>query len=204
MKEKFSERVQSIIKQSKEEAIELGHSYVGSEHILLGLLKINSGKGKKILNMFNVDIKKMINSINTKIKTSGGTLNLGHLPLTRRAERILRNSFNEASIRGDSISDDEHLLLAMLKEPEGVASRVLKSFSLDYETVSDLILSDNNQITEGFENSSSIKEKSKTPTLDHFSKDITELARKSKLDPIIGRNNEIERVAQVLLRRKKK
>ena len=203
MKEKFSERVQSIIKQSKEEAIELGHSYVGSEHILLGLLKINSGKGKKILNMFNVDIKKMINSINTKIKTSGGTLNLGHLPLTRRAERILRNSFNEASIRGDSISDDEHLLLAMLKEPEGVASRVLKSFSLDYETVSDLILSDNNQITEGFENSSSIKEKSKTPTLDHFSKDITELARKSKLDPIIGRNKEIERVAQVLLRRKK-
>ena len=69
--------------------------------------------------MFNVDINKMINSINTRIKTSGGTLNLGHLPLTRRAERILRNSFNEASIRGDSISDDEHLLLAMLKEPEG-------------------------------------------------------------------------------------
>ncbi len=204
MKEKFSERVQSIIKQSKEEAIGLGHSYVGSEHILLGLLKINSGKGKKILNMFNVDINKMINSINTKIKTSGGTLNLGHLPLTRRAERILRNSFNEASMRGDSISDDEHLLLAMLKEPEGVASRVLKSFSLDYETVSDLILSDNsNQIAEGFGNSNSIKEKSKTPTLDHFSKDITELARKSKLDPIIGRNNEIERVAQVLLRRKK-
>ena len=204
MKEKFSERVQSIIKQSKEEAIELGHSYVGSEHILLGLLKINSGKGKKILNMFNVDINKMINSINTRIKTSGGTLNLGHLPLTRRAERILRNSYNEASIRGDSISDDEHLLLAMLKEPEGVASRVLKSFSLDYETVSDLIFSDDgNQITEGFENSKSIKEKSKTPTLDHFSKDITELARKSKLDPIIGRNNEIERVAQVLLRRKK-
>ena len=204
MKEKFSERVQSIIKQSKEEAIELGHSYVGSEHILLGLLKINSGKGKKILNMFNVDINKMINSINTKIKTSGGTLNLGHLPLTRRAERILRNSFNEASMRGDSISDDEHLLLAMLKEPEGVASRVLKSFSLDYETVSDLIISDeDNQMTEGFENSNSIKEKSKTPTLDHFSKDITELARKSKLDPIIGRTSEIERVAQVLLRRKK-
>ncbi len=204
MKEKFSERVQSIIKQSKEEAIELGHSYVGSEHILLGLLKINSGKGKKILNMFNVDVNKMINSINTRIKTSGGTLNLGHLPLTRRAERILRNSYNEASIRGGSISDDEHLLLAMLKEPEGVASRVLKAFSLDYETVSDLILSDSgNKITDGFENTKSVKEKSKTPTLDHFSKDITELARKSKLDPIIGRNNEIERVAQVLLRRKK-
>ncbi|MBI87256.1 MAG: Clp protease ClpC [Candidatus Marinimicrobia bacterium] len=204
MKENFSERVQSIIKQSKEEAIELGHSYVGSEHILLGLLKINSGKGKKILKMFNVDINEMINSINTRIKTSGGTLNLGHLPLTRRAERILRNSFNEASIRGDSISDDEHLLLAMLKEPEGVASKVLKSFSLDYETVSDLILSEEgSQIVGELDNDKKIKDNSKTPTLDHFSQDITELARKSKLDPIIGRNEEIERVAQILLRRKK-
>ena len=204
MKEKFSKRVQSIIKQSKEEAIELGHSYVGSEHILLGLLKVNSGKGKKILDIFNINIKEMINSINTRIKTSGGTLNLGHLPLTRRAERILRNSYNEASSRGDSISDDIHLLLAMLKEPEGIASSVLKSFSLDYETVSDLIFSDDGSyLVEELEGDKNIKTKSKTPTLDHFSRDITELARKSKLDPVIGRNKEIERIAQILLRRKK-
>ena len=204
MKEKFSKRVQSIIKQSKEEAIELGHSYVGSEHILLGLLKISSGKGKKILDIFNVNINEMINSINTRIKTSGGTLNLGHLPLTRRAERILRNSYNEASSRGDSISDDEHLLLAMLKEPEGVASRVLKSFSLDYETVSDLILSDDGSyLVAELESDENIKKKSKTPTLDHFSRDITELAREFKLDPVIGRNKEIERISQILLRRKK-
>ncbi len=204
MKEKFSKRVQSIIKQSKEEAIELGHSYVGSEHILLGLLKVNSGKGKKILDIFSININEMINSINNKIKTSGGTLNLGHLPLTRRAERILRNSYNEASSRGDSISDDVHLLLAMLKEPEGIASRVLKSFSLDYETVSDLIFSeDGTYSVEELESDKSIKTKSKTPTLDHFSRDITELARKSKLDPVIGRSKEIERIAQILLRRKK-
>ena len=204
MKEKFSKRVQSIIKQSKEEAIELGHSYVGSEHILLGLLKVSSGKGKKILDIFNVNINEMINSINNRIKTSGGTLNLGHLPLTRRAERILRNSYNEASNRGDSISDDEHLLLAMLKEPEGIASRVLKSFSLDYETVSDLILSDDGSyLVEELDGDKNIKTKSKTPTLDHFSRDITEFARKSKLDPVIGRDKEIERIAQILLRRKK-
>ena len=146
----------------------------------------------------------MINSINNRIKTSGGTLNLGHLPLTRRAERILRNSYNEASSRGDSISDDEHLLLAMLKEPEGVASRVLKSFSLDYETVSDLILSDDGSyLVEELDGEKNIKKKSKTPTLDHFSRDITELARKSKIDPVIGRDKEIERIAQILLRRKK-
>ena len=169
MKEKFSKRVQSIIKQSKEEAIELGHSYVGSEHILLGLLKVNSGKGKKIFDIFNININEMINSINTRIKTSGGTLNLGHLPLTRRAERILRNSYNEASSRGDSISDDIHLLLAMLKEPEGIASRVLKSFSLDYETVSDLIFSDDGSfLVEEIAGDKNIKTKSKTPTLDHF------------------------------------
>ena len=204
MKEKFSKRVQSIIKKSKEEAIELGHSYVGSEHILLGLLKVNSGKGKKILDIFNININEMINLINSKIKTSGGTLNLGHLPLTRRAERILRNSYHEASNRGESISDDVHLLLAMLKEPEGIASRVLKSFSLDYETVSDLILSDDGSfLVKDIEGDKNIKTKSKTPTLDHFSRDITELARKSKLDPVIGRNKEIERIAQILLRRKK-
>ena len=204
MKEKFSKRVQSIIKKSKEEAIELGHSYVGSEHILLGLLKVNSGKVKKILDIFSININEMINSINNRIKTSGGTLNLGHLPLTRRAERILRNSYNEASSRGDSISDDIHLLLAMLKEPEGIASRVLKSFSLDYETVSDLIVSeDGSYSVEELESDKSIKTKSKTPTLDHFSRDITELARKSKLDPVIGRSKEIERIAQILLRRKK-
>ena len=204
MKEKFSKRVQSIIKQSKEEAIELGHSYVGSEHILLGLLKVNSGKVKKILDIFSININEMISSINNRIKTSGGTLNLGHLPLTRRAERILRNSYNEASSRGDSISDDIHLLLAMLKEPEGIASRVLKSFSLDYETVSDLIVSeDGSYSVEELESDKSIKTKSKTPTLDHFSRDITELARKSKLDPVIGRSKEIERIAQILLRRKK-
>jgi len=204
MKEKFSKRVQSIIKQSKEEAIELGHSYVGSEHILLGLLKVNSGKVKKILDIFSININEMISSINNRIKTSGGTLNLGHLPLTRRAERILRNSYNEASSRGDSISDDVHLLLAMLKEPEGIASRVLKSFSLDYETVSDLIVSeDGSYSVEELESDKSIKTKSKTPTLDHFSRDITELARKSKLDPVIGRSKEIERIAQILLRRKK-
>ena len=116
----------------------------------------------------------------------------------------MRNSYNEASSRGDSISDDIHLLLAMLKEPEGIASRVLKSFSLDYETVSDLIVSeDGSYSVEELESDKSIKTKSKTPTLDHFSRDITELARKSKLDPVIGRSKEIERIAQILLRRKK-
>ena len=130
MKENFSKRVQQIIKNSKEEAIRLGHSYVGSEHLLLGMLKEDTGLSKKVLDVFDIKISEMISMIENMIKSSGGTMTLGHLPPTRRAERILRNSYNEASTRGENIADDEHLLLAILKESEGIASDILKSFSL--------------------------------------------------------------------------
>ena len=93
MKKNFSKRVQLIIKHSKEEAIRLGHSYVGSEHLLLGILKEKSGLAKKIIDVFDIDFNEMIAMIEDMIKTSGGTMTLGHLPLTRRAERILRNAF---------------------------------------------------------------------------------------------------------------
>ena len=203
MKENFSKRVQLIIKQSKEEAIRLGHSYVGSEHLLLGLLKENSGLGKKVLDVFDIDPNEMVAMIEDMIKTSGGTMTLGHLPLTRRAERILRNAFSEASSRGETMADDEHLLLSMLREKEGIAYEILKSFSLDYDTVGDLIQTTGEEPELNPPRSSEPSSKSKTPTLDHFSRDITQLAKKGKLDPVIGREGEIERVAQILTRRKK-
>jgi ATP-dependent Clp protease ATP-binding subunit ClpC len=203
MKENFSKRVQQIIKQSKEEAIRLGHSYVGSEHLLMGLLNANSGLGKKVLDVYDIDPNEMVAMIEDMIKTSGGTMTLGHLPLTRRAERILRNAFSEASSRGDTIADDEHLLLAMLRESEGIAYEILKSFSLDYDTVSELIQTTEETPKTDKKISTQPKTKSTTPTLDHFSRDITELARKGKLDPVIGREIEIERVTQTLTRRKK-
>ncbi len=203
MKENFSKRVQLIIKQSKEEAIRLGHSYVGSEHLLLGLLKENSGVGKKVLEVYDIDPDEMVTMIEDMIKTSGGTMTLGHLPLTRRAERILRNAFSEASTRGETVADDEHLLLAMLRESEGIAFEILKSFSLDYDTISDLVKTSDDELQPEILNLSESSVKSKTPTLDHFSRDITQLARKGKLDPVIGREKEIERVAQILTRRKK-
>ncbi|MBH10174.1 MAG: Clp protease ClpC, partial [Candidatus Marinimicrobia bacterium] len=203
MKENFSERVQRIIKKSKEEAIRLGHSYVGSEHILLGLLKVNNGLSKKILDIYDLDPQEMISMAEDMIKSSGGTMTLGHLPLTRRAERVLRNAFGEASKRNDKVADDEHLFLSMLKEQEGIACEVLKSFSLDYDTVSDLIQTNMEEEIEVESYSSETSLKSKTPTLDHFSRDITNLANKGKLDPVIGRESEIERVTQILTRRKK-
>ena len=130
-------------------------------------------------------------------------MTLGHFPLTRRAERVLRNAFCEASTRGDTIADDEHLFLAMLKEKEGIACEVLKSFSLDYDTVNDLIQTSTEEEISGTPYTPEPSSKSKTPTLDHFSREITNLARKGKLDPVIGREPEIERVAQILTRRKK-
>jgi len=203
MKENFSKRVQHIIKLSKEEAIRLGHSYVGSEHLLLGLLKEDKGLSKKVLDVYDIDSNEMIAMLEDMIKTSGGTMTLGHLPLTRRAERILRNAFSEASSRGETIADDEHLLLAMLRESEGIAYEILKSFSLDYDTVGDLIHASEEETIQKSISSEEKPSKSKTPTLDHFSRDITRLAKKGKLDPVIGREPEIERVAQILTRRKK-
>jgi len=204
MKENFSKRVQYIIKQSKEEAIRLGHSYVGSEHLLIGLLKSETGMAKKIIDVFDIDSNDMISMIEDMIKSSGGTMTLGHLPLTRRAERILRNAFSEASARGEALADDQHVLLALLLESEGIASDILKSFSLDYDTVNDLISSnEDSDLLSDSNVQKEISKKSTTPTLDHFSRDITQLAKKGKLDPVIGRESEIERVAQILTRRKK-
>tara|TARA_Y100001970_G_scaffold46210_1_gene58109 strand:- start:2915 stop:5374 length:2460 start_codon:yes stop_codon:yes gene_type:complete len=202
MKENFSKRLQKIIKCSKEEAIRLGHSYVGSEHLLLALLKEKEGLTRKIIDIFDLDPAEIVSMLEDMIKSSGGTMTLGHLPLTRRAERVLRNSFSEATSNGNLVADDEYLLLSILKEKEGVAYEVLKTFSLDYDTVNDLIHVKNENISNDNKDDI-ISANKKTPTLDHFSRDVTGMALNGDLDPVIGRNIEIERVAQILTRRKK-
>lgn len=201
MRENFSKRVQTILKYAKEEAIQLGHSYVGSEHLLLGLIREGSGKAVDILELLGCDLQEVKVMIEDLVKPSGGTMTLGHLPLTRRAERILRNTFTEATNLGAVIAEDDHLLLATLKENEGVAYEVLAAFDVDYSNV----LEEMQRAQKGSvkHTRSPVKKKSKTPALDHFSRDITQLARDGRLDPVIGRTNEIERVAQILSRRKK-
>ncbi|NQV36633.1 MAG: ATP-dependent Clp protease ATP-binding subunit [Candidatus Marinimicrobia bacterium] len=202
MKENFSKRVQSVMKFAKEEAIRLGHSYVGSEHLLLGILQLKSGQAANIFEVYDCDVDEMRSMIEDMIKKSGGTLTLGHLPLTRRAERILRNAFTEATSLGNKMASDEHLVLSILKESEGIAYEVLVGFNLDYQNVKDLIQQD---LSKGISPVAKIEKskKSKTPALDHFSRDVTELARNGELDPVIGREEEIVRVAQILSRRKK-
>ncbi len=210
MKENFSKRVQLIMKHAKEEAVRLGHSYVGSEHLLLGMIRLETGLGVKIMDIYDCELDDMRAMIEDMIKSSGGTMTLGHLPLTRRAERILRNAYNEAASLGDSVADDEHLLLAMLKETEGIAFEVLNSYNIDYDGVLELLNDDVSEENDEDDDEAlpiiqkeKSSKKSKTPALDHFSRNITDLARKGKLDPVIGRLDEIERVAQILTRRKK-
>jgi len=210
MKENFSKRVQLIMKHAKEEAVRLGHSYVGSEHLLLGMIRLEAGLGVKIMDIYDCNLDDMRAMIEDMIKSSGGTMTLGHLPLTRRAERILRNAYNEAAALGDSVADDEHLLLAMLKETEGIAFEVLNSYNIDYDGVLELLKDDVTEEDDEDDDETlpiiqkeKSSKKSKTPALDHFSRNITDLARKGKLDPVIGRLDEIERVAQILTRRKK-
>jgi len=202
MKKNFSKRLQAILKYAKEDAIRLGHSYVGSEHLLIGLLKIESGISSKIFELYDIDIESVIKMIEDIINTSESTMTLGHLPLTIRAERVLKNAYLEASSRNQSVADNEHLLLAMLREKDGTVFEVLSSLNFDFDTVSELV--DGENVNE--DDSSDMNQfenEEKTPTLDHFSRDITNLALKGKLDPVIGREKEIERVAQVLARRKK-
>lgn len=139
MKENFSKRVQTIMKYAKEEAIRLGHSYVGSEHLLLGMIKEGTGLSIKLFEIFDASLNSVRSMVEEMVKSSGGTMTLGHLPLTRRAERILRNAYNEAIGLSATIADDEHLLLAMLRENEGIAYDVLSSLNMDYNNVKELL-----------------------------------------------------------------
>lgn len=200
MKNNFSHRVQMVIQFSREEAIRLGHDYIGSEHLLLGLLREGDGIAIEMLKNLGVDLDELKNSIEETVKSTGGTMTIGNLPLTKRAERILKSAYIEAKNFKSDIIGTEHLLLSLTKERDGMAAQILVNFDVDYDSVKHEL----DTIAEGAEAEKASKpKKTKTPALDHFGRDLTELCRQNKLDPIIGRNEEIERVAQILSRRKK-
>ncbi|MCF7822900.1 MAG: ATP-dependent Clp protease ATP-binding subunit [Candidatus Marinimicrobia bacterium] len=203
MKANFHKKLQAVIQLSKEEAIRLGHAYIGSEHLLLGIFRQGDNKVLDIMQSLNIDPADIIEQVEEQIRTSGGTMILGTLPFTKRAERILKNTYQEARDLNADIVDVEHLLLAILREQEGIASDILAQFSIDYEIVRDeMEFSPENGHRE-VETGKGGKPQSKTPALDHFGRDMTAYARGGKLDPVIGRDKEIERVAQILSRRKK-
>lgn len=203
MRNNFTSRVQKVIRYSKEEAMRLGHDYIGTEHLLLGILKEGEGIAVKILKNLNIDLEKLKQRIEEASGPAGGMMTLGNLPLSKRAEKVLKITYLEAKNFKSDIIGTEHLLLSLLKEKEGLAAQVLVSFNIDYN----IGYNELKNILEGKPSMSSYSsqpsQKVKTPALDHFGRDLTQLALQSKLDPIIGRDQIIERVAQILSRRKK-
>ena len=200
MKNNFSSRVQMVIQFSREEALRLGHDYIGTEHLLLGLIREGEGIAVEILRNLGTDLDEIKRAVEDAVKTTGETMTIGNIPFTKRAEKILKMAYVEAEKYKSDIIGTEHLLLALVKEKDGVAAQVLLNFDITYEAVREEL----ENILRGTPSSKeTTQQRSKTPALDHFGRDLTELARKGELDPVIGREKEIERVAQILSRRKK-
>lgn len=205
MKNNFSSRVQLVVKLSQEEAIRLGHDYIGTEHLLLGLIREGEGVAVKVLKNLGVELEKLKRTIEDMVKPTTENTIIGNPPLTKRAEKILKSTYLEAKNYKSDVIGTEHLLLSLVKEKDCLAAQVLSMFNIDYETIKRELT---NIMSGTFTPSSSTNKKteprkSKTPALDHFGRDLTQYAEEGKLDPIIGREGEIERVAQILSRRKK-
>ena len=202
MRNNFTSRVQKVIRYSKEEAMRLGHDYIGTEHLLLGILKEGEGIAIKILQNLNCDLLKLKKAIEDSTAPSGGTMTIGNLPLSKRAEKALKMTYIEAKNFKNDVIGTEHLLLSILKEKDSLAAQILLTFNIDYTscyTELENILAGKPTIPRPKQTA----KKTKTPALDHFGRDLTQLAGDGKLDPIIGRDEEIQRVAQILSRRKK-
>ena len=200
MNEMFTERARRAIEYARDEAARLKHDYIGTEHLLLGLIRLGEGTAVEILQNIGVDLNELKKGVEDIVQPSGGTMQMGQLPLTARAKKTLEISGNEARALRSKDIDTEHILLALLKDEEGVAAQVLSMYDIDYKEVYEELRNIQSGKPSAFGKK---RKKSKTPALDHFGRDLTELARKSKLDPTIGRENEIERVSQILSRRKK-
>ncbi|UCB53239.1 MAG: ATP-dependent Clp protease ATP-binding subunit [Candidatus Zixiibacteriota bacterium] len=200
MNEMFTERARKAIEYARDEAARLKHDYIGTEHLLLGLLRLGEGRAVEVLNNIGIDLNELRQSVEDVVQPSGGTMAIGQLPLTARAKKLLEVSAQEDRALRSKDIDTEHLLLAVLRDEEGVAAQVLSMYDLDYQEVQDELKNIDSGKPSAFARK---RKKSKTPALDHFGRDLTELARRGKLDPIIGRDNEIERVSQILSRRKK-
>ena len=206
MEGNFSNRVQDVIRLSREEALRLGHDYIGTEHLLLGVIREGEGIAVKILRNLGVDLYKLKKAIEDTVRTSGGTLTIGNIPLTKQAEKVLKITYLEAKLYKSDVIGTEHLLLSLLRDDDNIAAQILHQFNIHYDTVKgelDNIISGKPSSPPHASGPEKKPEKSKTPVLDNFGHDLTRLAADDKLDPIVGREKEIERVAQVLSRRKK-
>lgn len=209
MDSNFSQRVQEVIRLSREEAIRLGHDYIGTEHLLLGIIREGEGVAVNIFNNLGIEPSKIKKAVEDTVKQAGSTLTVGNIPLTKQAEKVLKITYLEAKLFKSDVIGTEHLLLSILREDDNLAAQILHQFNINYDVVKtelvNILTGKQSSLPPGQSKPQQEKkgEKSKTPVLDNFGRDLTRLAYEDKLDPIVGREKEIERVAQVLSRRKK-
>ncbi|HEV7299071.1 MAG TPA: ATP-dependent Clp protease ATP-binding subunit [Tepidisphaeraceae bacterium] len=207
MFERFTDRARKVMALANQEAQRFNHEYIGTEHILLGLVKEGSGVGANVLKNLDVDLRKVRLEVEKLVKSGPDMVTMGKLPQTPRAKKVIEYAIEEARNLNHNYVGTEHLLLGLLREHDGVAAQVLMNLGLKLEEVREEVL---NLLGAGVESEEpqpqekqGTKSKSKTPALDSFGRDLTELAKEGQLDPVIGRANEIERVIQILCRRQK-
>src|SRR6201991_4524824 len=213
MFERFTDRARKVMALANQEAQRFNHEYIGTEHILLGLVKEGSGVGATVLKNLDIDLRKVRLEVEKLVKSGPDMVTMGKLPQTPRAKKVIEYAIEEARNLNHNYVGTEHLLLGLLREHDGVAAQVLMNLGLKLEEVREEVLNllgagveseEQPQETKGGVGSGTgAKGKSKTPALDSFGRDLTELAREGQLDPVIGRKNEIERVIQILCRRQK-
>jgi ATP-dependent Clp protease ATP-binding subunit ClpC len=225
MDNNFSTQVKEIISYSREEALRLGNDFIGTEHLVLGLIRDGENTAIKILKSLNVDLYELRKEIEmaVKDKTGKNIANINSLPLTKQAEKVIRITVLEAKALKSAFVESEHLMLSILKNKENIATQILNQFDVDYDVFkNELGFVTSNPPQAEFNEEDDFDEerkqygqqrpqkggaanqpKTKTPVLDNFGRDITRLAENGSLDPIVGRENEIERVSQILSRRKK-
>ncbi len=215
----FTDRVRKVLAMARDEAIRLQHDYVGTEHILLGLIREGEGVAAAVLTNLSADLDQIHERIEESVKPGKATIALGELPYTSRAKKVLEFAMAEARELNHSYVGTEHLLLGLLREEKGIAAQVLNSLGISLEEAraetlkvlgSDMgpsepagIAGSSSSSSSGSSQGGKGDKKSKTPALDHFCRDLTELATQGKLDPTIGRQDEIDRVVEILCRRKK-
>ena len=206
MSNRFTERAQRVILIAQEEAKRLNHDYVGTEHLLLGLIALGEGVAAQVMTNLGVDQRRVRAEIEKVVGTGDNVMLLGEIPFTPRAKKVLELAVEEAQNMGHNYVGTEHLLLGLIREEEGVASRVLENLGIRLDVVREEVISllgEGHAAAPSSAQAGAPKIKSKTPTLDEFGRDLTVMAKEGKLDPVIGRETEIERVIQILLRRTK-
>src|SRR3989338_6025674 len=209
---RFTERARKVILLAKEEAKRFNHDYIGTEHILLGLVREGEGVAAVVLQKMGISLQQIRLEIEKIVKPGPSTIISGDIPFDPKAKKAIELSGEEARALGHNYIGTEHILLGLIKEGEGVASMVLLNLGLDLDKVRQEIVEILGSATPGFNVGaqptgqgypSGAKQASKTPALDAFGRNLTSLAKENKLDPVIGRHNEIERVIQILSRRTK-